>query len=923
MDGTDDISPNSGEEVDSTGSNPSPDLSREAPDNGGDYPEHWEADLVLRDGGTCHLRPIRPDDIPRMREFHGSLSSETIYYRFFAPYPELSDRDLRHFTHVDHNKRVALVATVGEEIVGVGRYDKTGPLEAEIAFTVRDEHQGRGLGSVLLEHLADAGRERGVQRFVAEVLPGNQKMLGTFAYAGYKVAQEFGEGVVRLAFDIEPTATQRAVARAREARAESKSVARLFTPRSLIVIGASRNRQSLGRTLLAGLAHGGFTGRLYAAHPTADEIEGAPAFPRVSLAPGPIDMALVAVPADAVARVVDDCAAAGVHGLVVVSSGFAEADEEGAQRQRELVQLVRGHGMRLVGPNALGLINTDSRVQLYAAVSSTPPLRGRIALFSQSASVASAMLDRVRSRDLGVSSFMSVGNRADVSGADVLHYWSSDPATRVIAMYLEGIANPRKLIRVARDVTPTKPIVGLRAGRTSQAYPLGTQVRRTTLPSTAVDQLVAQSGIIETESLDQMLDVTAALACQPVPRGSHVGILSDSADLALLAQETCNAAGLQALDPVTLPGTLALQLEKRLTAMIHDPQVDAVMVVQSPAADADDLPIAARVLLEVSQQSTVPILAVASNDSGQRLLVHPGPGGAAAPGSVPVFGTVEEAVGVLTLLVKYHRWRNAPRGEMPKLSEVDPEAAREIVLDTLAGRTARSPRQSRTMRLPAPVLTAVLQRYGIDLWPNLPVASENEAVARADRVGWPVVLKTTDPRLSRMLEMGGVRLNIESEDQLRAAYLSMSAHLDDRAMSQVVVQRMAPPGVATSLSSREDPLFGPVVSFGLAGLAPRLLGDRAYRIPPVSREDAARLVRAPSTARLLFGMGGNPPSDVDAVEDLVVRLGQMATDLPQIVRLELDPVVVSRQGAAVLGAAAWLRIPDVRIDTEARRMAEV
>lgn len=885
------------------------------------YPEHWEADVVLRDGGICHMRPITPDDAQRLRDFHSKLSPETIYYRFFAPYPELSAKDVRRFTEVDHDSRVALVATVGDEIVGVGRYDRVSNTDAEVAFTIRDDHQSRGLGSVLLEHLAAAARERGIQRFVAEVLPGNRKMLGTFTVAGYKVAQELDEGVVRLAFDIEPTDSMRQVARSREQRAAARSIARLFEPTSVAVVGASRRKDSLGNQMLRAISAGGFTGRLSAIHPTADSVAGVSAYPSLAAAPGPIDLAVVAVPAESVEDVIEDAARAGVHGLLVVSSGYAEVGPEGAARQRSLVRLVRGYGMRLVGPNALGLINTDSRVRLMSALSKQPPLRGRIGVFCHSAAIGGVLLDRFRQRSLGLSSFISGGNRADVSSPDVLHHWAQDPATAVVALHLEGIANPAKLIRVARDVSRRMPIVALRAGRTSQAYPIGTKVRRTTLPASGVAELFRQAGVIEVDSLDRLLDVCALLACQPLPRGNRVAIIAESAETANVAAETVSATRLASSGPPIVLTDPVQELPAVLAEVTTDPGVDAVLVINVPPG-VERAPDIGPALLDAASNSTVPIVAVLSNDEHGSMVVQPGPDGGAGRGSVPVLGTVEDALSVLASVVEYQDWLATPRGDVPELPDVDTEAARGIADHALDRQRRRDPEDRQTVRLSAPATRDLLHCYGINVWPAVPAATENEAVAQADEVGWPVVLKTTDPRLTRRLEMGGVRLNLESEAALRAAYLSMSAQLDAVSMSQVVVQRMAPAGVACVLSSVEDPLFGPVVSFSIGGVIVDLLGDKSYRVPPISDHDAHLLIRSPKSSRMLFGFGGNPPVETEGLADLLTRVGRMAEDLPALVRLILDPVVASPRGVSVLGASVWVRVPEVRIDTEARRLAD-
>lgn len=891
-------------------------------DSEGHYPEHWEADVVLRDGGTCHLRPITPGDASLLRKFHSQLSPETIYFRYFAPYPELTERDVARFTRVDHDERVALVATVGDELIGTGRYDRVSRTEAEVAFTIRDDHQGRGLGSVLLEHLATAARERGIDRFVAEVLPSNNKMLITFQRAGYTVAQEMADGVVRLAFDIAPTESARTVARGREQRAEAKSVERLFRPGSVAVVGASQRKESLGNQLLRSLSDGGFTGRLMAIHPTSNEVAGVRAYPSLREAPGPVDLAVVAVPADAVDRVIDDAGQAGVHGLIVSSAGFAEAGPAGTRRQRELVHKVRRAGMRLVGPNALGVANNDARVRLQAVLAKDTPLRGRVAVFCQSAAIGSVLLDRFRQRGVGLSSFLSVGNRADISSPDALHYWADDEATSVIALYLDGMANPSKTIRVARDVARRTPIVALRAGRVSQAFPLGPRVRRTTLPPHGVQQLFAEAGFIDVDSMDRLLDVSGLLSCQPMPRGNRVGIISDSVELAAHAADAAGAFGLQAVGEPRLLTEAAVQLPGALDEAISDDEIDAILVVHSPPG-VEAPPDITAPLLAGSARSTVPVLTVLSFGEDRKLLVAPGPDGAASHGSVPVFGTVEDALHALGLVVGYQRWQVKPRGDVPPLPDVDTESARGILDHALERQYQQQPDQRRTVRLSTPAATALLERYGIDLWPAQPVASEDEAVAFADRVGWPVALKTLDPRLARRMESGGVRLNLESEDSVRAAYLSMAAQLDATSMAQLVVQRMAPPGVPCALSSVEDPLFGPVVSFSVAGVVPDLLDDKAFRVPPISTVDAAALVRAPRASSLLFGYGGNPPVDVSQLEDLLVRLGRMAEDQPALVRVNLDPVIASPRSVSVLAASIWVRVPDLRVDTEARRLADV
>src|SRR5829696_2839759 len=326
---------------------------------GTDYPAQWEADVVLRDGGTAHLRPIRPDDAERLQQFQSRLSDETIYFRFFSLYRELSAKDVERFTVVDHHDRAALVATIGEDLVGVVRYERLDASSAEVAFNIEDSHQGRGLGSIFLEHIAAAARERGISSFVADVLPANRKMLHVFEEAGYVVDHEYEDGVVRLSFELEPTENSLAVTYSREHRAEAASVRRLLEPRSVAVVGASRSAHSVGHTVLRHIVDDGFTGDVHAINPSADSVAGVRAHPDLASIHGDVDLAVVAVPAEHVEQVVRDCADKSVHSLVVVSSGFAETGDEGAERQRRLVALARGGGLRALGPSSFGSLTPD------------------------------------------------------------------------------------------------------------------------------------------------------------------------------------------------------------------------------------------------------------------------------------------------------------------------------------------------------------------------------------------------------------------------------------------------------------------------------------------------------------------------------------------------------------------------------------
>jgi acyl-CoA synthetase (NDP forming)/RimJ/RimL family protein N-acetyltransferase len=793
------------------------------------YPDHWEADVVLSDGGTAHLRPIRPADAELLRVFYARLSPESIYYRFFSPRPKLTDREVEHFTTVDHQSRAALIATIGGEMIAVVRYDRIKESEAEVAFLVEDAHQGRGLGTVLLEHIAAAARERGVRRFIADVLPDNRRMIKVFREAGYEAEQKFEDGAIRLTLDLEPTDTSRSVMEAREQHAESRSIARLLFPRSVAVIGAGRGEHSVGRTVLRHLLGGDFTGPVYPVHPTATAVAGVRAYATVLDIPDEVDLAVVAVRAESVHEVVAQCAGKGVHGLIVVSAGFGEAGEPGRARQEDLVRLARAHGMRVVGPNCLGVANTDPDVRLNATLAPTMPGRGPVGFFSQSGALGIAILQRTAERGLGLSTFVSAGNRADVSGNDLMQYWETDAATGALLLYLESIGNPRKFTRLARRLSRTKPIVAVKSGRTTQGVPLGHVVRALTLPDHAVSALFAQAGVIRVEGLTELFDVAQLVAYQPLPAGDRVAIIDNSDSLGLLAEDAATALGLRPSRPVDLgPGAGAAEFENALETALADDTADAVVVLYTPPvfggdAVGEDHSVARAIVRKASGRGK-PVVATYLGMTGMppALRVR-GSDGEAGPGSVPSYPAPEDAVRALAYVAGYAAWRRRPQGRVPELDGTDRDRARALV----AGLLGDGAEATATSEQAAELLAC----YGI-----------------------PVVERSAD-------EVGD--------------------------------------GVEARITTIEDPSFGGVVSFGLADVAADLLDDRAYRLTPLTDVEAGEMVRAVRTAPLLFGHHGAKPVDVAALEHLLLRVSRLGDDLPEVARLELDPVAATTSGVHV------------------------
>ncbi|SIR45397.1 bifunctional GNAT family N-acetyltransferase/acetate--CoA ligase family protein [Micromonospora avicenniae] len=841
-------------------------------------------DVLLSDGTTVQLRPIRPEDASEIVAMHGRFSERTRYLRYFSPYPRIPDRDLRRFVNVDHHDREAFVVLAGGRIVAVGRYERLGPEapEAEVAFVVEDAHQGRGIGSVLLEHLADGARRVGIVHFVAEVLPANGAMLRVFSDFGYQVQRQFADGVVHLSFPIAPTEATLAVQRGREHRTEARSIARLLAPRGVAVYGASATGQGVGAAVLGHLRDGGFAGDVVPVHPNAPTVAGLPAYPHAVDAGVPLDLAVVAVAPDAAPAVVADAAAAGVHGLVVISAGFAEAGAEGAAAQRTLVRAAHAAGMRVIGPNCLGVANTDPAVRLNAMLAPALPPPGRVGIFSQSGAFGLALLAEAERRGLGLSSFVSAGNRADVSGNDLLQYWQDDPGTDVVMLHLETFGNPRKFARLARRIGRKKPVVAL----ASPARPPG--VGSSAGPDEmAVAALFAQSGVIRVDTVAELLDVGVLLANQPLPAGPRVAVVGNSSALSSLAASACAAQGLTLAEgrPRDVgPIADAAEFADALAAADADDGVDALAVMLAPPLPGQpaeaDLTVALPAALGATKPVVVTVLA------GRSLA------------GLPTYAGVEEAIRALARVHRYADWLRRPPGTLPELPGIDPAA----------GQAALRPDGVDTAGL--------LNAYGIDLVDSVPAGSADETADAATRLGFPVALKAAAYGLRHRLDLGAVRLDLPDAATVRRAYAEMSVLFG----ADVLVQPMVPPGVACVIELVEDPAFGPVVGFGVGGVATELLGDRAWRAVPLTDRDAEELVDEPRAAPLLRGHRGAVPVDRSALAELLLRVGRLADEQPRVRALTLNPVLARPDGLSVLHASVRLGAAADRPDTGPRRL---
>ncbi|MFJ3956596.1 GNAT family N-acetyltransferase [Arthrobacter sp. NPDC090010] len=899
-------------------------MARAAEDAG--YPDYWEADVVLKDGGTGHIRPIAPSDADAVQAFHQAQSQASIYLRFFSYKAKLSRGELKRFTEVDHRDRVALVITIGGEIVGIARYDRLDdPLEAEVAFNISDRHQGRGLGSILLEHLAAAALENGIRRFSAEVLPENRKMLGVFADAGYEVKRQFEDGVVLVVFDIDPTVKSRAVMESREHRAEARSVQELLAPRSVAVIGASRHWGKIGHELMTHLLEGGFKGTVHAVNPAALEVGGGLSYGSISEVPAPVDLAVIAVPYEEVAGVVAECGAAGVRGVLIVSAGFADDGERGLARQNTIVRHARAAGMRVIGPASLGVLNTEAAVSLNASMAPALPREGGLGLFSQSAAVGISLYAVAQRRRVGLSSFVSSGNRADVSGNDLMQYWEDDPRTRVVGLFLESFGNPRKFSRIARRLARSKPVVVAKPATIGLRLPAGHAVRTTQAPGAALDAMLRQSGVIRVETMEDLLDVAQIASSQPLPAGIRLGVLSNSLNLARIVADSAEEQGLQVTSlrgDLVLSGgqSLALrELRQAVVGLLEDPAVDGVVVTLLPT-------------LGVMHQALEKSLTALAAESGKPLIVvfpgNPDPAEAGngvlradEPGAqgLPVFESPGKAIAALAALAHYVRWRDAElaavaqdAGEPAAGAKAEASALLESWLGTVRDESLHVLEPARMGKL--------LACYGITVLPSRPFSTASEAQAAADELGWPVALKTQDPILRHRLDLGGVRLNIQDRESLERNIAQMRQVLADYGATELEVQSMAGVGQACTVRAIEDPLLGPVVAYGLAGDAVKLLDDWAYRVPPLTLGEAKAFVAVPRAAVKLDGYEGLPAVDTEALAGLLFRVAELKDNHPEIALLEFTPVLVGRSGLNVLSATVHIANAAQRTDSARRAL---
>lgn len=896
------------------------------------YPAHREADVVLRDGSTVHVRPVKASDYERFVVFLNDLSPDSRFFRFFSGSVDLT-KAAEWATDVDYRDRFGLVATLGADprIVGHATYMRTEEERAEIAFAISDKLQGMGLGTILLAHLAEAATENGIPAFYAEILPANHKMVEVFRRSGFPVGLRSEPGLIVAEFPASLSAEAIDAFELRERTAAVAALTSFFSPRSIAVLGASRHRGSIGGEVFHNLIATGFQGPVYPVNPGSDVVQSVAAYKSVLDCPGPVDLAVIVVPAQGVVDVARECAAKGVRALVVISAGFGETGPEGMVRQRELLAICREAGMRMIGPNCMGIINSDPSVSLNATFAPDFPPAGRVGFMSQSGALGLSVIDYARQLGLGISTFASAGNKADISGNDLIQYWEADDNTDLILLYLESFGNPRKFARIARRVARTKPIVSVKSGRSS-AGARATSSHTGALLATSdvtVDALFAQAGVIRTDTLEALFDTASLLANQPPPKGPRVGILTNAGGPGILCADACEANGLRVdalgdgvkaklaeflppeasfANPVDMIASASGDDYRRaIEVLAGSGEVDSIIVIFIPplVTRPEDV---ARSIRDAARAvpSDLPVLSVFMQSRGVPEELRSGDVG------VPSYAFPEDAARALARVVDYGVWRSQPDGTVPDFEGIRRDEAASVIADALS---------DEGRWLGPEEVASLFSCYGLPLAEWRLVETPEAVGAAADELTGPVALKAIATGLVHKTEAGGVRLGLVGAQEARAAAEEMTASVRaaGHEVSSILVQRMVPRGVEMLVGVVHDQSFGPVVACGAGGTAVELLRDVQVRITPLSDRDAASMVRGLVTFPLLDGYRGAPKADVGALEDLLLRVGALVENHPAIAEMDCNPVMVLQHGAVIVDARVRVEVPAPPQPMSARR----
>jgi len=880
------------------------------------YPSAYEVDVALRDGSSLHIRPVTAEDRPAIDAFLGGLSPDSISFRFFGAIN--LDWVAEWATDVDYSDRYALIASTGPEqtIVGHGAYVRIDQTRAEVAFLISDAWQGRGIATIMLLHLAAAADEHGISAFLASVLPRNERMLEVFRESGFSLKRHTKDEVVEIELPTSLSARARESVEQREQIAAIAALESFLKPQAVAVIGASRRRGTVGGEILHNILISGFTGAVYPVNSSARTVQAVRAYASVGDVPERVDMAVIAVPAAHVADVARQCAAARVRALLVISAGFAEAGPDGVRRQDELLSVCRDAGMRLIGPNCLGALNTGPEVRLDATFAARSPLPGRVGFLSQSGGLGIAMIEAADRLGLGLSSFVSVGNKADISGNDLLQYWERDVETDVVLLYLESFGNPRRFARIARRVSAVKPIVAVKSGRSAAGARAGASHTGALVSASdvTVDALFRQAGVIRTDTMHELFDVASLLSAQPAPRGRRVAIVTNAGGPGILCADACQAGGLDVVElprkvrrrlagflapeaslgnPIDMIATCtALHYRQTIEALAEEKACDSILALFVPPVVTDARDVAREIRAAAAsfaggREVTLAAVFMSGDPTPQELALE--------GVRIPAFDFPEDAARALSHAVRYAHWRARPKGSVVQPADCRPAEAAAIIAEGLAAGAGW---------LGPGAVAALLGAYGLPLIPTSVVGDAGEAVKAAAQMNGAVALKAVAGDLIHKTDAGGVLLGLRGARAVRegAREIEAAVRAGGHELEGLVVQPMAEPGVELLMGVVHDESFGPVIACGAGGTRAELLGDVAVRITPLTDLDASEMLRSLRTFPLLDGYRGAPPCDLAAVEDVLLRLSALVEAHPEVAEMDANPVIAGAGGAVIVDA---------------------
>jgi acetyl coenzyme A synthetase (ADP forming)-like protein len=885
--------------------------------------------VLLRDGSAATMSVATSEDAQGLDAFFRKLSLESGLHRYLSR--EIPDSGLAESLCAASNPEQQWTLLVkrhlegADRIVAVGSYESRGNEAAEISVGVDDRLLGMGLGTLLLERLAAVAIQNGFRRFQGIAEKENHRMIEVFRRSGFPVRERMEAGMVEIDFDVTHPESNILLSEMRDRLSAAASIRPFFRPNAVAIAGASRDVSSIGYRILDELLRAGFKGPVYAVNPNAPEVHSINTFASIRDLPDQVDLAIIAVPRDAVLGVVDDCAARGVRALVVITAGFSEAGAEGRELQDQLLRKVRGYGMRMIGPNCMGLLNADPEIRLNASFSPVFPASGNLAMSSQSGALGLAVLALAAERQLGFSTFISVGNKADVSGNDLLQYWETDRHTGVILLYLESFGNPRRFARIARRVGRSKPIVAMKAGRSSSGRrAAGSHTAALAANDVAVDALFRQTGVIRAETIDGLFDIASALGSQPLPQSRRVAIVTNAGGPGILCADACEAGGLSiselseavqkklraflpAAASVTNPVDMVASAgpdsyRQTIGTVLASPDVDSLIVIYIPVDRGDTKPFADAIRTGIEEGRAAggegkPVLACLMTRAMRQEPLK------TRDEVIPVYSFPEAPAMALSRCAAYAEWKAEPPGTVPGFVDTDVKAARYIVREAL--------KQRGNGWLNPDEIRAVLKAYGIPQPSGAIARTADDAVRIAVRVGFPVAVKLVSSTILHKSDVGGIRLNVTSEEEVRQAFDVMqtaSMKATSLPAEGVLVQRMTTGGIELISGITNDPLFGPLLAFGLGGVNVGILNDVQFRVTPLTDVDARQMIQGIRGFRLLKGYRGHAPADIDAIEEVILRLSRMAEEIPEIAEMDLNPLIALAPGQGCSAVDARIRV---------------